>query len=139
LQDKRVVVLDGVMRTQLDEKGRMGRGSANLEARQAVLEVHRAYVETGADIIGANCGALDPLMMARAVATLRAATDRPIAAQPNAGRPRLVEDKTVFDMEPAAFADGVAACIRAGARTVGGCCGTGPDHPRAVCERIRDL
>jgi 5-methyltetrahydrofolate--homocysteine methyltransferase len=99
----------------------------------------RQLTEAGADIIGANCGDLDPRQMSRVVALLRAATDRPIVAQPNAGRPRLVEDRTVFDMAPAAFADGMAECIRAGARIVGGCCGASPDHIRAVRARIRDL
>jgi methionine synthase I (cobalamin-dependent) len=139
LQDKRVVVPDRAMGTQLDRKGLMGRGNADLETRQAVPEIHGAYAEAGADIIGANCGALDPLMLARVVAARRAATDRPITGQPNAGKRRLVEDRTVFDMELVAFADGIAACMRAGARILGGCCGTSPGHLRAVCERIRDL
>jgi 5-methyltetrahydrofolate--homocysteine methyltransferase len=99
----------------------------------------RQLADAGADVIGANCGALDPMQMSRVVALLRAATDLPIAAQPNAGRPQLVEDKTIFDMEPVAFAAGVAECVQAGAQIVGGCCGTTPAHIRAVHERIRDL
>ena len=99
----------------------------------------RQLTDAGAETIGANCGDLDPVQMSRVVALLRGATDRPIAAQPNAGRPQLVGDRTVFDMEPAAFAEGVAECIRAGAQIVGGCCGTTPEHIRAVHERIRSL
>ena len=99
----------------------------------------RQLTDGGADVIGANCGDLDPMQMSRVIALLRAATDRPIAAQPNAGRPQLVGDRTVFDMEPAAFSRGIAECIRAGAQLVGGCCGTTPEHIRAVCERIRSL
>ncbi len=99
----------------------------------------RQLTEAGADVIGANCGDLDPMQMSRVVALLRAATDRPLAAQPNAGKPQLVENKTVFDMEPEAFAEGVAECIRAGAQIVGGCCGTTPEHIRAVYERIGNL
>ncbi len=99
----------------------------------------RQLTAAGADVIGANCGDLDPVQMSRVVATLRAATDRPIATQPNAGRPQWIDDKTVFDMEPTAFAAGVAECVRAGAQIVGGCCGTTPEHIRAVHERIRDL
>jgi 5-methyltetrahydrofolate--homocysteine methyltransferase len=79
------------------------------------------------------------MQMSRVVALLRAATDCPLAAQPNAGKPQLVENKTVFDMEPEAFAEGVAECIRAGAQIVGGCCGTTPEHIRAVYERIGNL
>lgn len=77
--------------------------------------------------------------MARVVALLRQATDRPILAQPNAGRPKLVGDKTVFDMAPGPFAEGIAECVRAGARIVGGCCGTGPEHIGAVAEIIRGM
>jgi len=99
----------------------------------------RQLTDAGADVIGTNCGSLDPVQMSRVVALLRAATDRPIAAQPNAGKPQLVDDKTVFDMEPAEFSRGVAECIRAGAQIVGGCCGTTPEHIRAVYERTRDL
>ncbi len=97
----------------------------------------RQLTEAGADVVGANCGDLDPGQMARVVALLREATDLPILAQPNAGRPRLVGDRTVFDMAPGPFAEGIAKCIRAGARIVGGCCGTGPEHIRAVAEMIR--
>ena len=96
----------------------------------------RQLTDTGADAIGANCGDLDPVQTADIVALLRAETDRPLAAQPNAGKPRLVGDRTIFDMEPEPFADGVATCIRAGARLVGGCCGTTPEHIRAVRRRI---
>jgi 5-methyltetrahydrofolate--homocysteine methyltransferase len=105
----------------------------------AAEQCARQLTDAGADVIGANCGDLDPMQMSRVVALLRAATDRPLVAQPNAGRPQLVEDRTVFDMEPAAFSEGVAACIRAGAQIVGGCCGTTPEHIRAVYERIGDL
>ncbi len=93
----------------------------------------------GADVIGANCGDLDPLQMAEVVTMLKSATNRPIVAQPNAGRPRLVEDKTVFDMAPAPFAEGIAECVRAGAQVVGGCCGTTPEHIRAVHQVIEGL
>jgi len=93
----------------------------------------------GADAIGANCGDLDGGQMAEVVAHLRATTELPIAAQPNAGKPRLVDDKTVFDMEPAPFAEGIAQCIEAGARIVGGCCGTTPAHIEAVRQVIPSM
>lgn len=99
----------------------------------------RQLADAGADVIGANCGDLDPVQMSRVVAMLKTATDRPIVAQPNAGKPRLVEDRAVFDMEPAPFAEGVVACIRAGAQVVGGCCGTTPEHITAVRNRIEKM
>jgi len=93
-------------------------------------------VDAGADVIGANCGDLDPSQMAQVVSILRSATSLPILAQPNAGKPRLVGDRTVFDMGPEPWAQGVAECLKAGARLVGGCCGTTPEHIRALAEVI---
>ena len=60
----------------------------------------------------------------------------PTMAQPNAGLPQLIDGKTVFDMTPPDFADGIAKCIEAGARIIGGCCGTTPEHIRAVAKTI---
>jgi len=99
----------------------------------------RRLTDAEADAVGANCGSLDPVRMANIVAMLKAATDLPIVAQPNAGTPKLVGDKTVFEMGPAAFAEGVAKCIEAGAQIVGGCCGTTPEHIRAVRRRIEQM
>ncbi len=92
----------------------------------------RNLADLGADAIGANCGDLDPSQMAVVIPLLKSSTSLPILAQPNAGRPKLVDSKTVFDMGPEAFAQGIAECLRAGARLVGGCCGTTPEHIRAV-------
>ncbi len=97
----------------------------------------RSLTEAGADAVGANCGSLDPTQMAVVVAEIRSATSLPVLAQPNAGKPKLVEDKTVFEMGPAQFAEGIAACRRAGASLVGGCCGTTPEHILAVADMLR--
>ena len=113
-----------------EEKG--GRTMMGDSAQQCA----RSLTDAGADAVGANCGSLDPAQMAVVVSEMRSATSLPILAQPNAGRPRLVEDKTVFEMAPAPFAEGIAACRRAGARLVGGCCGTTPEHIRAVAEML---
>jgi 5-methyltetrahydrofolate--homocysteine methyltransferase len=99
----------------------------------------KQLADAGADVVGTNCGDLDPSRMAKVVALLKEATDLPILAQPNAGLPTLVDGKTVFAMEPAAFADGVAECIRAGAQIVGGCCGTTPEHIRALRKMIETM
>lgn len=92
----------------------------------------KSLTEAGADVIGANCGDLDPAQMAVVVSILKSATNKPIIAQPNAGKPRLVDDKTVFEMTPTDFAAGIAECLHSGASLVGGCCGTTPEHIRAV-------
>ena len=96
----------------------------------------KSLADAGADVIGANCGDLDPAMVAVVVSYLKLATKLPVLAQPNAGRPKLIDNKTVFDMAPAAFAVGIAECLRAGARLVGGCCGTSPEHIRAVAGML---
>ena len=94
-----------------------------------------ALAGAGADTVGANCGETGPVQTAGIVATMTAAVDVPIAVQPNAGLPRLVDGRTVFDMDAEQFARGIAECIRAGATIVGGCCGTTPAHIRALAER----
>jgi 5-methyltetrahydrofolate--homocysteine methyltransferase len=115
---------------QTDAKG--GRTMMGDAAEQCAGQL----TEAGADAIGANCGDLDPDQMANVVAILRAGTHLPIVAQPNAGRPRLVGDKAVFEMGPEPFARGIGRCIGAGAQIVGGCCGTTPEHMKAVRRQI---
>lgn len=96
----------------------------------------QALAEGGASAIGTNCGDLDPAEMAQVVALLCQATTLPVIAQPNAGKPRQIDNQTVFDLSPADFADGISKCIQAGARLVGGCCGTSPAHIRAVASLL---
>lgn len=96
----------------------------------------QALGEAGACVVGANCGAVDPLEMAEIVALMREATPLPIIAQPNAGKARLVDKEAVYDMTPTDFASGVRECVRAGARLVGGCCGTSPAHIEAMVELL---
>ncbi len=109
-----------------------GRTEMGDSARQCA----QALGEGGASVVGANCGDLSPSEMAEVVSVFCSATSLPVAAQPNAGNPRLVGNQTVFDMGPAEFAEGVSKCLQAGARLVGGCCGTSPAHIRAVVGRI---
>jgi 5-methyltetrahydrofolate--homocysteine methyltransferase len=91
-----------------------------------------ALTEAGADVVGANCGSLDPSEIAFVVGLMREATSLPLVAQPNAGKGKLVDKELVFDMTPAAFAAGAKECVEAGARLVGGCCGTSPEHIAAM-------
>jgi 5-methyltetrahydrofolate--homocysteine methyltransferase len=96
--------------------------------------------KAGADFIGTNCGDLDPKEVAVVVASYRSVSALPILVEPNAGKPRLdANDCTVYDMAPAIFAEGVKECIVAGATLAGGCCGTTPEHIRAVVEMVAKL
>ena len=94
----------------------------------------RAMAAAGADIVGANCGAITPEQMAEVVREFRRATGRPVTilAQPNAGLPELRAGQTVFGLSPEAFAAGMMQVLAAGARLVGGCCGTTPAHIAAL-------
>lgn len=94
----------------------------------------QALVEAGACVVGANCGSLAPLEVAEIVAMMREVTALPLVAQPNAGRPRVVDGVTSFDMSPADFVIGIRECHAAGARLLGGCCGTSPAHIQAMVE-----
>jgi len=102
-------------------------------------ECAEKLTEAGADVIGANCGDIDPGQMAVVVSLLRSATNLSVLAQPNAGKPRLHDGETVFDMTPAAFAEGIRECLRAGARLVGGCCGTTPEHIKAAADVLCEV
>ena len=99
----------------------------------------KAAADAGAQAVGANCGEVDPFEVAQIVAIMRRATDLPLLAEPNAGKPKLVGERTVFDMSPEAFAQGVVECGRAGAQLLGGCCGTTPAHLRAAVEAIQTM
>jgi len=99
-------------------------------------ECARRLEEAGVDVIGTNCGSLTPLEMSEIVKTMRSVTGLPIIVQPNAGKPRLEGSKTLFDLAPDEFAEGMAACLENGASIIGGCCGTSPAHIKAMLDRI---
>ncbi|MDY6913673.1 MAG: homocysteine S-methyltransferase family protein [Planctomycetota bacterium] len=86
-----------------------------------------------ADAVGANCGT-GPDKYVTIAEMLRQATtqDLPIWIKANAGLPQIVDGETVFPMAPAEFASYVPKLITAGANFIGGCCGTTPEHIRAI-------
>jgi len=102
----------------------------------AATDCAKQLSDTGADAVGANCGDIDPNQMAEIIAIMREHTSLPLLAQPNAGKPKLVDDKTVFDMTPEPFAEGIRKCLASGATLIGGCCGTTPDHIKAVAKLL---
>jgi 5-methyltetrahydrofolate--homocysteine methyltransferase len=85
----------------------------------------------GADIIGANCS-LGPAQLLPVVAELAAACSLPVSVQPNAGMPELVNGQTVFPMSPAEMGEWTPKLVAAGATYLGGCCGTTPEHVKAI-------
>ncbi|MHC4712079.1 MAG: homocysteine S-methyltransferase family protein [Planctomycetota bacterium] len=90
-----------------------------------------ALAAGGADVVGANCST-GPQDFVPITAGIRSATDLPIIAQPNAGAPRLEGGKTVFPMTASEMAGYVGPILEAGAGIIGGCCGTTPEHIRAI-------
>jgi 5-methyltetrahydrofolate--homocysteine methyltransferase len=87
-------------------------------------------LEAGADVVGSNCS-LVPVEIADLIKKMRAATDRPLIAQPNAGQPVIIDGKTTYDMGDNVEEE-VASIIASGANIVGGCCGTDPDFIRML-------
>ena len=85
----------------------------------------------GVDALGVNCGS-GPDEMRLVVEALLACSRVPVSAQPNAGLPELEDGATVFRLPPEAFAERTAVFARAGARLLGGCCGTTPAHIAAL-------
>lgn len=94
--------------------------------------------EWGADAIGVNCST-GPTAVLTAMEAMRGATALPLAAMPNAGVPRAVEGRNVYLCSPEYMASFARKAIHAGVQVVGGCCGTTPNHIRAMRAAIRSL
>jgi 5-methyltetrahydrofolate--homocysteine methyltransferase len=96
-------------------------------------------MDAGADVIGTNCGNGMERMIP-IVAELRAAAlDVPILVHANAGLPVLRDGRTVFPETPEEMARFAPELVRAGANVIGGCCGTTPEHIRALVRVVRSL
>jgi methionine synthase I (cobalamin-dependent) len=95
-----------------------------------------ALTESGADVIGANCGQGIEGFVA-ICKRLRAATDRPIWIKANAGLPTLVDGRAHYQVTPEEFAGFVPQLLASGASFIGGCCGTSPEFIRAVTHKAR--
>jgi 5-methyltetrahydrofolate--homocysteine methyltransferase len=88
--------------------------------------------EHGADIVALNCGTgMDMERARQAVLRYQKTTGLPVMAQPNAGQPKLVAMKVVYDETPEQMVRGVAPLLEIGTNIIGGCCGSTPDHIRA--------
>ncbi len=85
----------------------------------------------GASAFGCNCSS-GPETMADIIASLRPYAKIPLIAKPNAGLPKVVDGVTRFSMDAATFGGFGPRLVEAGATFVGGCCGTTPDHIRAL-------
>jgi len=118
-----------VAQVTIDEDGNCLDGSTP-EAFAPRLE------DWGVDVIGCNCS-VGPVDMLDAIERVRASTSLPISAQPNAGVPRSVEGRNIYLCSPEYMASYARKFVGAGVRLVGGCCGTTPDHIRAMKSALR--
>jgi homocysteine S-methyltransferase len=101
-------------------------------------DVARALDDYGADIVGLNCS-VGPQTILEAIEKMATATHRKLSAQPNAGMPRDVSGRTMYMASPEYVATYGRHLIQAGAKVVGGCCGTTPEHIRSLVEGVRSL
>ena len=115
----------------VDDDGNCLDGSSPAQAAALITE-------WGADVIGCNCST-GPATVLTAIEAMRAVTSLPLVAMPNAGMPRAVEGRNIYLCSPEYMASFARKAIKAGAQYVGGCCGTTPNHIRAMKSAIRAI
>jgi methionine synthase I (cobalamin-dependent)/5,10-methylenetetrahydrofolate reductase len=94
--------------------------------------------EWGADVIGLNCS-VGPATMLSALEKMRQVTRRKLSAQPNGGLPRQVDGRLFYMASPDYMAKYAKRLIQAGAKFVGGCCGTTPKHIKEIANAVASL
>jgi homocysteine S-methyltransferase len=101
-------------------------------------KIGRFLDECEPDVLGLNCG-VGPQPMLAAIEKILAVTSRPTCVMPNAGMPRLVEGRYMYLSSPEYFAKYAQRLLRIGVRVLGGCCGTTPEHVRAMRRAVRAM
>ncbi len=101
-------------------------------------DVARTLDKLEVDVIGLNCS-VGPQAILEAIEKMAAVTRRKLSAQPNAGMPRDVGGRSMYMASPEYMASYARHLIHAGAKIIGGCCGTTPDHIRAIVSGVRPL
>ena len=98
----------------------------------------RALDEAGADVIGINCS-VGPQGVLEAIEHMVRVTAKPLSAQPNAGLPRAIGDRKIYMASPEYLGTYAKSLVEAGARFVGGCCGTTPEHIKEVSSFVASV
>lgn len=101
-------------------------------------DIARALDAAGANVIGLNCS-VGPQTILEAIEKMAPVTSRKLSAQPNAGMPRDVAGRTMYMASPEYMATYARHLVQAGAKIVGGCCGTTPEHIHEIVEGVRPL
>jgi len=101
-------------------------------------QIARVLDKWGADIIGLNCS-VGPQTILDCIEKMAPHTRKKLSAQPNAGMPRDVGGRSMYMASPEYMATYARHLVQSGAKIIGGCCGTTPDHIHAMVEGIRPL
>lgn len=99
-------------------------------------EVAKSLLAAGADVVGMNCGR-GPDRAIVIIREMRAVTDAPLVAYPNAGLPITTGDNVRYELDPEPMAREYPALLEAGCNIVGACCGSNPEHIRLIAEVVR--
>ena len=94
--------------------------------------------ERGVTAVGLNCS-VGPSGMLSSLELIRSVTDKPISVQPNAGMPRQIENRTLYMCTPEYMAEYAKRFFEKGAKIIGGCCGTTPEHIKEIVRTVRSL
>ena len=116
---------------QVTVEGDDGKTASGASAEQAARAAHA----WGADVVGLNCS-VGPAVVLEALERMAPVTSLPLSAQPNAGLPSAVRERKMYLARPDYMAQYARRLIDAGARIVGGCCGTTPAHIRRISEQV---
>jgi len=103
---------------------------------ESPADVARSLLDAGADVVGMNCGR-GPDRAIVIIREMRAVTDAPLIAYPNAGLPITRGGETTYELGPEAMAKDYPALLDVGCNIVGACCGSGPDHIRLIADIVR--
>jgi 5-methyltetrahydrofolate--homocysteine methyltransferase len=103
---------------------------------ESPAEVAQKLVAGGADVVGMNCGR-GPDRAIVIIREMRAVTDAPLVAYPNAGLPITTGDRVTYELGPEAMVRDYPALLDAGCTIAGACCGSDPEHIRLIAELVR--
>jgi homocysteine S-methyltransferase len=112
-------------------------GQSRSDGGLGPAEIADRLIAAGADVVGGNCG-IGPAELYQVVTNM-VGRGKPVIAQPNAGLPASVEGRTLYVANPEHFGVFARRMLKSGVRLVGGCCGTTPDHTRAMLGAVRML
>jgi len=138
LQELRIALLAAKENTELPVFCTMSFESNGRTFMGCSIEAMAMTLENMADAIGINCS-LGPKEMASIVNKLTELTNAYIIVQPNAGLPRIVDDKSIYDIDAENFSEYALEFVKSGVNIIGGCCGTTPEHIKNVVQKVKDL